>query len=68
VHLVMDFTRNAWTDRLFFALAPEENLLAQPTYELDREAKLQMLQGLRDQDNAASRDLVEQLEKELGLR
>lgn len=68
VHLVMDFTRNDWSDELFFSLAPADELLAQATQAINDEMKFQMLRSLQEQDSPASRQLVEELKRDLGLQ
>lgn len=68
VHLVMDFTRNDWTDELFFSLAPEKELTSRPEQLLSVEVKQQMLFALQEQNNPAALDMIEKLKEELGLK
>lgn len=65
VHLVIDCTRNAWTDALFFSLAPEESFAAPPPPPLSDETKKQMLEELMRQDSPAAKDLIKRLRSEL---
>jgi len=60
IHLVIDGERNAWTDELFFSMAPESSFQpAEP--EMDPAAKARMMAELERMDTPASRALLLQL-------
>jgi hypothetical protein len=46
VHLVLDFTRNDWSDQLFFNLAPREEFFPQEEEEYSAEVLLKMIDSL----------------------
>jgi quercetin dioxygenase-like cupin family protein len=60
IHLVIDGERNAWTDALFFSMAPESSF--QPVVpEMDPAAKALMIAELQRMDTPAARELLAQL-------
>ena len=64
IHLVMDCLRNDWSDKLFAEIGynfEAENV--QPEYS--RETKLQMIEQLKLMDTEISREMIQQLQKEL---
>ena len=64
IHLVMDCLRNDWSDKLFAESGynfEAENV--QPEYS--RETKLQMIEQLKLMDTEISREMIQQLQKEL---
>ncbi len=65
VHLVIDGERNAWTDELFFSLAPKSSFEAAAEEELDDETIIRMLEELKSNPQMAGHPLIEQLEKRL---
>ncbi|MGV3612625.1 MAG: aspartyl/asparaginyl beta-hydroxylase domain-containing protein [Fluviicola sp.] len=65
VHLVIDGERNAWTDELFFSLAPESSFEADTEEELDDETIIRMLEELKRNPQMAGHPLIEQLERQL---
>lgn len=67
VHLVIDGTRNEWSDELFFSLAPPESFDPPAPEALSRETKLRMLEELELSDQPAARELAQTLRGELGL-
>lgn len=65
VHLVIDCTRNDWTDALFFSLAPEESFAPPPPEPLSDATKKQMLEELMRINSPAAQALIEGLRSEL---
>lgn len=65
VHLVIDGVRNAWTDELFFSLAPEASFEVVREEKLTRETILRMLEELRNNPQIADHPLIPQLEAQL---
>lgn len=65
VHLVIDGERNAWTDELFFSLAPESSFEADREEELDDETIVRMLEELKNNPQMAGHPLIEELERKL---
>lgn len=65
VHLVIDGERNAWTDELFFSLAPESSFEADTEEELDDETIIRMLEELKSNPEMAGHPVIEQLERRL---
>lgn len=64
VHLVIDGQRNAWTDELFFSLAPEAHFQRPAPKLNDRDKKL-MIEELKRQDTPVAREMIQRLEEEL---
>ena len=60
IHLVIDGKRNAWTDELFFSMAPESNF-QRPEKALSSEEEARMIAELERMDNPAARDLLTKL-------
>jgi quercetin dioxygenase-like cupin family protein len=65
VHLVIDGVRNAWTDELFFAQAPESSFETEEEEELSDETIIRMLEELKSNALTAEHPLIEQLERKL---
>ena len=65
VHLVIDGVRNAWTDELFFAQAPESSFEASREEDLDEETMIRMLEELKNNPGMAGHPLIEELEMRL---
>ncbi|WP_343637737.1 aspartyl/asparaginyl beta-hydroxylase domain-containing protein [Fluviicola sp.] len=65
VHLVIDGERNAWTDELFFALAPESSFEANGEEELSDETIIRMLEELKNNPQMAGHPIIEELERKL---
>lgn len=65
VHLVIDGVRNAWTDELFFSLAPESSFEAVREENLSRETIQRMLEELKNNLQMADHPLISQLEARL---
>lgn len=65
VHLVIDGERNAWTDELFFSLAPESSFESNREEELSDETILRMLEELKNNPDMAGHPLIEELERKL---
>jgi quercetin dioxygenase-like cupin family protein len=61
IHLVIDGERNAWTDELFFAHAPEEQFQHQPIEMKDAEKQL-IIAELRKLGTPSALELIKQLE------
>lgn len=66
VHLVLDGTRNQWTDELFFSLAPEECYTHQ-TADASPEMLQRMLEELQHLSEPAARQLVIELQQKLSI-
>jgi quercetin dioxygenase-like cupin family protein len=60
IHLVIDGERNAWTDQLFFSMAPEEQFQHRPV-ELKPEDKERMIAELEKMGTPAAEELIRQL-------
>lgn len=65
VHLVIDGVRNAWTDELFFSLAPESSFETDREEKLSDETIIRMLEELRSNPLMANHPIVEELERKL---
>ncbi|MNK09042.1 L-proline cis-4-hydroxylase [compost metagenome] len=65
VHLVIDGVRNAWTDGLFFSLAPESSFEAEREEILDEETIIRMLEELKNNPEMAGHPLIEELKARL---
>lgn len=65
VHLVIDGERNAWTDNLFFSLAPQSSFEAKREEELSDETIIRMLEELKNNPEMAGHPLIEELENKL---
>lgn len=60
IHLVIDGTRNEWTDALFFKEAHQEQFL-RPIPQLKESEKLRMMEELEKLDTPAARDILANL-------
>jgi hypothetical protein len=65
IHLVLDGQRNAWSDQLFFSLAPEESFFPQVEISYSTETIQQMIQHLQLSDTPAAAELIASLEDQL---
>lgn len=65
VHLVIDGERNAWTDELFFAQAPESSFEADREENLSPDTIVRMLEELRSNPQMAGHPIIEELERKL---
>ena len=65
VHLVIDGMRNAWSDELFFSMAPESNFQSVREEQLSDETILRMLEELKRNPQMAGHPLVSELESKL---
>lgn len=65
VHLVIDGQRNAWSDQLFFSLAPEESFQPEPPKEESLETKARMIEELKRMNNPNNSALILKLEADL---
>lgn len=65
VHLVIDGERNAWTDELFFSLAPESSYEADREEVLDQETIVRMLEELKSNPQMTGHPLIDELESKL---
>ncbi|TGD59569.1 aspartyl/asparaginyl beta-hydroxylase domain-containing protein [Flavobacterium humi] len=60
IHLVIDGTRNQWTDALFFKEARQDQFL-KPIPQLKESEKLQMMEELEKMDTPAAREILANL-------
>jgi quercetin dioxygenase-like cupin family protein len=65
VHLVIDGVRNAWTDELFFAQAPESSFEADREENLSPDTIIRMLEELRNNPQMAGHPIIGELERKL---
>ncbi len=65
VHLVVDGIRNAWTDELFFSLAPESSFEVKREENLDMETIKRMLEELKANPGMVDHPLISELENQL---
>ncbi len=65
VHLVIDGMRNAWTDELFFSLAPESSFEVKREENLDMETIKRMLEELKANPGMVDHPLISELENQL---
>lgn len=65
VHLVIDGVRNAWTDELFFSLAPPSSFEAVREEVLSDETIIRMLEELKNNPQMAGHPIIGELEKKL---
>lgn len=65
VHLVIDGARNAWTDKLFFSLAPESSFEVEQEEELSQETIQRMLEELKNNPQMADHPIIRELEGKL---
>lgn len=68
VHLVIDGVRNAWTDQLFFSMAPEKSFEIPKDAELSTEVLKQVLEQLKNNPQVNNISLIIQLEEQLKER
>lgn len=65
VHLVIDGERNAWTDELFFAQAPESSFEANREEDLSDETIIRILEEMKSNPQMAGHPIIEELERKL---
>lgn len=65
VHLVIDGVRNAWTDKLFFSLAPESSFEVEQEEELSQETIQRMLEELKNNPQMVGHPIIRELEGKL---
>ena len=61
VHLVIDGGRNAWSDQIFFSLAPEASFQPIPKEEESPETIERIIEELKRLNEPASRQLIDEL-------
>lgn len=66
IHLVIDGVRNEWTDRLFFALAPEESFEKTVDNNWSPDVMQRMLEELQSNGVSDTHPLVQELQEKLG--
>lgn len=64
VHLVIDGKRNAWSDKLFFSLAPEKDFIPKEIEYSEQELR-QMIECLENLPGSGYEDHIERLRKQL---
>jgi quercetin dioxygenase-like cupin family protein len=64
IHLVIDGERNAWSDDLFFSLAPRERF-GVGEYDMATDVLKRTIEELKAQHDPAAHGLIAQLEREL---
>jgi len=64
VHLVIDGERNAWSDELFFSLAPKESFNLKDVLD-SAETIRRMIEELEHLEESASKPLIEELKQKL---
>lgn len=64
VHLIIDGERNAWSDQLFFSLAPKESFTLPPPSH-SKETIERMIAELSNNDSPAAEALIAQLQAQL---
>ena len=64
-HLIIDGTRNGWSDELFFSLAPKESFKPVIQQEESAETIRQMIAELELMDNPGALELIDQLNQKL---
>lgn len=65
IHLVIDCSRNKWSDQLFFSLAPKSSFKPIPEEKLSQETLTRMIEELKAQDSPAALQLINDLSKKL---
>lgn len=65
IHLVIDAKRNAWSDSLFYTLAPEESFVDDQTECHSDEVISQIIENLKRLPDSGSEDLIKALQKQL---
>lgn len=65
VHLVLDFERNEWTDKLFFSLAPKESFEPEILENNSPEEIKMMIEQLKHIDAPATKQLISDLKLKL---
>ncbi|APG66356.1 aspartyl beta-hydroxylase [Tenacibaculum todarodis] len=61
VHLVIDFERNEWSDKLFFSLAPEESFLPIPKEKDSPETIKRIIEELKRSNEPIAEQLIKEL-------
>lgn len=67
VHLVIDFERNAWSDKLFYSMAPKESFepLREDIYSVETIERI--IKELKLQNEPASEELIHEFEMKLKI-
>jgi hypothetical protein len=65
VHLVVDYQRNDWSDRLFFSMAPKESFFPKQEQDYPPEVMNQMIQELKQIDTEGARNTILELQKKI---
>ena len=65
LHLVIDFERNEWSDKLFFSLAPEESFQSIPEETDSPETIKRIIEELKRHNEPATKQLINDLELKL---
>lgn len=68
IHLVIDGERNAWSDELFFALAPEESFGPEPQPKATVDELLMTIEELKRMKTPTSEQMILELQKEISER
>jgi len=63
VHLVIDGKRNAWSDALFFSLAPKEELITKPIIKESPETAQRMIEELQLSNLPSAKKLIKELQE-----
>ncbi len=62
IHIVIDLERNAWTDEMFFAEAPEESFREPDQPEMSAEDKSKMIAELKRMNSEAANEILRGME------
>lgn len=65
IHLVLDGERNAWSDELFFSLAPKESFFPTSTNNYSLATIQQMLQELEGMETEGAKQLIIELQNKI---
>ncbi len=65
VHLVFDGQRNAWSDELFFKLAPEQDFSVPSEPQYDAATIVQIISELEKINSEATRTIIQELQMQL---
>ncbi|MEL6865420.1 MAG: aspartyl/asparaginyl beta-hydroxylase domain-containing protein, partial [Bacteroidota bacterium] len=67
VHLVIDGERNAWSDELFFSLAPRAQFNLPEDRQAYKQHILETIKGLKEIGTPKAEEMIRELEKRLAL-
>jgi hypothetical protein len=65
LHLVIDFERNEWSDKLFFSLAPEESFQLIPEETNSPETIKLIIEELKQRSEPAAKKMIDELKLKL---